>query len=127
MKVEVTHSLCSGCKLCQLTCSLYQFGENNPKKAGIFVSSHLLGDGHYHVAVCDQCGDCAAVCPTGAIRVVDGAYQIDAEQCNWCQVCVHECAQGALVVPQGARTPIKCTACGECVELCPTGALALVG
>ncbi len=126
MRVEVTHSLCTGCKLCQLACSVRLFGENNPKKSGIVIKSHLLADGHYRVAVCDQCGICEQVCPTGAIRNVEGAYQIDAAECVWCLICARECPQEAVVVALGEQAPVKCIACGECVELCPTGALALV-
>ncbi len=125
MKVEVTDSLCTGCRLCQLACSLRLFGENNPKKSGIRIKSHLLSDGHYRIAVCDQCGICEEFCPTGAVRKVEGAYQIDAEECVWCLICARECPQEAVVVVESEQAPVKCVACGDCVELCPTGALAL--
>ncbi|MHB1005243.1 MAG: 4Fe-4S binding protein [Chloroflexota bacterium] len=126
MRVEATHALCSGCRLCQLACSLNQFKENNPKKSAIVINSHLLEDGHYRVAVCDQCGICEEICPAGAVTKVAGAYQISTEECVWCLVCVQECPQEAMVIARGEQSPIKCVSCGDCVEICPTGALAMV-
>jgi Fe-S-cluster-containing hydrogenase component 2 len=125
VRVQATHSLCSGCRICQLACSLSQFGENNPKKTAIVISSRLLDDGHYRIAVCDQCGICAEVCPEGAIQKVDGHFEIESANCTSCLLCVSECPQQALVVAPGESTPVKCVTCGDCVELCPTGALAL--
>jgi formate hydrogenlyase subunit 6/NADH:ubiquinone oxidoreductase subunit I len=128
VRVEATASLCTGCKICQLACSLHQFDENNPKKTGILISSNLLVDGHYRIAICDQCGICEEVCPTEAIRKTDdGVYRIDGADCVLCYACVNECPLHAMVLPRGEELPVKCIACGECVELCPTSALALVG
>lgn len=45
---------------------------------------------------CTRCGACAAVCPSGAIRVGD-ELQTDADKCIKCCACVKEC-------PQQART-----------------------
>ncbi|MCL4466367.1 MAG: 4Fe-4S binding protein [Chloroflexi bacterium] len=126
MRVDATASRCTGCKLCQLACALHQFGENNPKKTAILITSDLLNTGHYRVAVCDQCGLCEELCPAGAVSKVDGAYVVDPEECTYCYICVNECPQGAMLVPSGKHTPVKCISCGDCVELCPTSALAMV-
>lgn len=126
MRIQVTESLCTGCRLCQLACSLNQFSENNPKKSAIAIRSNLLIDGHYRIAICDQCGICAEVCPAGAVRAVEGAYVVEPAECVWCNVCLEECPQDAVFVAPGEQAPVKCTSCGDCVEICPTRALAMV-
>ncbi|GAH89089.1 unnamed protein product, partial [marine sediment metagenome] len=45
--------------------------------------------------LCDACGQCVEVCPTGAIAVNDVA-RIDKPQCNGCARCVAACPRGAL-------------------------------
>jgi Ni,Fe-hydrogenase III small subunit/formate hydrogenlyase subunit 6/NADH:ubiquinone oxidoreductase subunit I len=44
-----------------------------------------------------QCGDCAAVCPTGAIRLEKGAPALDMGQCSFCGNCAAVCPRQALV------------------------------
>ncbi|MHB1132369.1 MAG: 4Fe-4S binding protein [Chloroflexota bacterium] len=126
MRLEAESSRCTGCKICQMACALRQFGENNPKKTAIFVSSDLMSSGRYHVAVCDQCGDCEEVCPTGALGLTDGVYTIRAEECIYCYLCVDQCSRGAIYAPGAKTVPTKCIACGDCVELCPTSTLSMV-
>ena len=126
MKIQADNARCSGCKLCQLTCALALFNENNPKKTAIKVWSEHFTEGGYRVAVCDQCGDCAEVCPTNAIRLEDGVYRIDPEACTNCLLCVRACPPGVMYVHRQLRTPIKCTSCEACVQICPTRTLSLV-
>ena len=47
------------------------------------------------VNLCDACGQCVDVCPTGAIAMGEAA-QIDRAKCNGCARCVAACPQGAL-------------------------------
>lgn len=47
--------------------------------------------------VCVRCGQCAAVCPTGAITVAD-KVETRAEACLHCCACVKVCPTGARVV-----------------------------
>ena len=43
--------------------------------------------------VCDDCGGCYAVCPTGAIT--PGSHEADPALCIKCCACVKSCPQGA--------------------------------
>lgn len=52
----------------------------------------------YHIdkEVCIACGECADVCPVGAIAESDGKYAIDADTCLSCGVCEGTCPQEAI-------------------------------
>lgn len=49
-------------------------------------------------ARCDATGACVAACPSGAIGIADGAWQLDAGRCVLCAICVEACPTGALVM-----------------------------
>lgn len=121
--MEIVVERCTGCKLCQLVCSVVNFGENNPKKAGIRIVSRLFTEARYDVVVCDQCGECIEACPVEAISMADGIVRIDPDMCTNCGICVETCPDGALFVHPEVDHPIKCVACGECARLCPRGVL----
>src|SRR3989304_1126876 len=89
MRLYVDSNKCSGCRACLVACSLNIFRENNPKKASLNILPHFPAPGVYEVKVCTQCGECAAVCPSGAIKQNEqGAYYVDFAECNLCEACV---------------------------------------
>ncbi|VUT25200.1 MAG: 4Fe-4S dicluster domain-containing protein [Candidatus Methanolliviera sp. GoM_oil] len=47
---------------------------------------------------CGYCGACVAVCPAGAIELVEAWIEIDGESCVECNNCVKICPIGALEV-----------------------------
>jgi dissimilatory sulfite reductase (desulfoviridin) alpha/beta subunit len=49
---------------------------------------------------CNNCGVCVPACPTDAISVKDGVYDIDMELCILCSVCVTCCPELAWKVKQ---------------------------
>jgi NAD-dependent dihydropyrimidine dehydrogenase PreA subunit len=51
---------------------------------------------------CNGCGECAEICPTGAIILQNGKAALDESLCEGCLVCVDSCPQGAIVI----REPI---------------------
>ncbi len=84
--IRTTVFLC-GCPLRCLWCANPESGTMEPKL--FFMAEKCVG-----------CGKCAAVCPNGAITIVDGKAKTD-------------------------RT--KCKACGNCVKVCPVEAREIVG
>lgn len=125
MRLYANGAKCSGCRACLVACSLNLFTENNPKKSALLIVPHFPDPGVFEVKVCTQCGACAAVCPTGAIKQdARGAYYVDAAECNLCEACVPECPEGVMFVrAELADHSWKCDLCGDCVRVCGTDAL----
>ena len=52
-------------------------------------------------ARCTGCGACVEVCPTGAIRLVDGETgryaEVRQSECRGCEACVETCPEGAIM------------------------------
>jgi Fe-S-cluster-containing hydrogenase component 2 len=127
MRLYADSSKCSGCRACQVACSLNIFLENNPKKSALNILPHFPDPGVYEVKVCTQCGDCAAVCPSGAIKQNErGAYYVDFTECNLCEACVPVCPEGVMFVrAELANAAWKCNLCGDCVSVCGTSVLQI--
>ena len=57
------------------------------------------------VARCTGCGVCVEVCPTGAVRLVEGGTgcyaEVDEEKCQECGVCVEACPEEAIISQVG--------------------------
>ena len=47
---------------------------------------------------CIACEQCVAVCPTGAITMVDGVAVVEASLCNGCEKCVPICPSSAVAM-----------------------------
>ncbi len=127
-KLAVVPERCSGCKICELVCSMERFGVNNPKKSAIRVMVVYPHPIIRMPIVCRQCkvAKCMENCPTGAIAIKDGVYDIDGEKCISCQQCVISCPFGAVFLHEEMDTPFKCNLCDgkpRCVEACPKNAL----
>lgn len=125
----VDHDKCTGCRVCEIICSLYHEDEVNPVKSRIHVIS-WEDEGIDIPMICQQCekAPCAGICPVHAINVdpETGAMLIDEKVCIGCRACVSACPFGAPAVRPDTRKVIKCDLCNgepKCVEFCVTGAL----
>jgi len=130
-KIAVVPELCSGCRICELTCAIHHFKVNNPKKSAIRV---IITYPHPVVRmpiVCSQCKipACAEACPVDALKKADSVVELDKEVCISCMKCVEACPFGAMYAHSDVDHPIKCDMCGgnpRCVEKCPKGAIYLI-
>lgn len=124
MRLYADHAKCSGCRACLVACSLHLFGENNPKKAALTIVPHFPVPGTFEVKVCTQCGECAAVCPVGAIHQNGkDAYYVEPDECTLCLACVDACPEGMVFTRPDVKHVWECDLCAECVEVCGPSAL----
>jgi Fe-S-cluster-containing hydrogenase component 2 len=128
--LEVEPDLCTGCRLCELACSMRHFGEF----ASVLARIHVARDDRTGFAlpvVCVGCTKraCTAVCPTRALRWWEGRLALSPSLCLGCRLCVMACPLGAMGFHPGAGIPLACDHCsGEpaCVQACAFGALRYV-
>ena len=51
-------------------------------------------------SLCTGCGECVDVCPSDAIRLVNGVARIEQSLCQECQACLSACHTGAILALQ---------------------------
>ena len=126
MKKVVAHpEKCTGCGLCEQVCSKAFYKVGDRTRSCVRVSRRL--DGSQRIDVCDQCGECTAMCAAMAIKQApNGVYMVDKKKCVGCLICVAECVKDDMHYHNDERYVFKCIACGICVKQCPSGALELV-
>jgi len=123
---------CTGCRLCEMVCSVRNEGLNSPIKARVKVVK-WDEKGVAIPVLCQQCDDapCREVCPVGAIYRDErtGAQRIDYERCILCRICVSACPFGAMGYDASLNRVFKCELCGGepmCVKFCDPQALVFV-
>ncbi len=125
---------CDGCGKCVTAC-----GEKI-----IFMSFRKLPLLDFTIGGCTFCGDCAAVCDSGALQHTHETGQLPwplqadisaaclAKRGTACVRCIEACEVTAIVATPalGGCTDMRidaaaCTGCGMCVATCPTSAISL--
>lgn len=125
----VDHEKCTGCRLCEMVCSVKNTGVNNPSRSRIHIVKWPM-EGFELPMLCQQCeiAPCIAVCPTGALshgstlRRVELNYTL----CIGCKMCVTACPFGGMGIDTATRQVVKCDLCDgdpTCVHYCDSGAL----
>ncbi|UCG36152.1 MAG: 4Fe-4S dicluster domain-containing protein [Candidatus Bathyarchaeota archaeon] len=123
---------CTGCRLCEITCSIHNEKTCTPERSRIRVTK-WENEGIYIPMVCQQCDVpiCETVCPMHAVKrdTETQALVIDNELCVGCRLCVQFCPFGSIGVDDRTKKVIKCNLCnGEpvCVKFCEPAALQYV-
>ncbi len=123
---------CTGCRLCELVCSVYHTGSSNPSRARIKVIK-WEDVGLYLPLTCQNCEDphCVEVCPTKACHrdLERHMVLIDKDKCIGCKTCILACPFGAPLFDKVERVTIKCDYCDgepQCVRFCDIGAIKFV-
>jgi Fe-S-cluster-containing hydrogenase component 2 len=128
----VQPSLCTGCRSCEMACSLGHDGKCSPALSRVRVI-RFDSEGRNVPTVCAQCTrpECLSACTEGAIRrdVATGAVLIDEDLCNGCRACISACSHSQIGFHPEKGLAFKCDLCGGdplCARFCPTGALSFV-
>ena len=73
MVIIVDADECTGCRVCELICSITKQGEFNPEKSYIRIITN--NDFGVYLPVlkteCDFCGKCVEWCPTQALKIAE--------------------------------------------------------
>lgn len=131
---------CTGCQLCVAACP------NGVLRPSSKLTTLMQPEMSYERGYCrPECTECASVCPTGAIRMIDTAEKSSTQigHAVWikencipltdgveCGNCARHCPSGAIVMvasdPDDSASPKipavdteKCIGCGACENLCP--------
>jgi Fe-S-cluster-containing hydrogenase component 2 len=127
--LAVDPNLCTGCRVCELVCSLNKEGECNPRKARIRVLK-IDKEGFDLPLTCQHCGEplCKEVCPVNALSrdTKTGAMILNEDVCIGCRSCSMACPFGVISYDYIKGVSRKCDLCeGEpkCVTFCETNAL----
>lgn len=127
--LQANLDMCTGCRTCEMVCSLTHSGECNPLRSRIHVSRMKL-KGVMIPVFCKQCVKplCAKNCPVDAIHHngKTGIVSINYEACIGCKNCIQDCPFGAMTWDSDAERVIKCDLCAgnpQCVKYCIDSAL----
>ena len=130
--MTVDYDRCTGCRLCEMVCSVNKEGASDPARARIHVIKWEM-EGIYVPMFCQHCEDplCAAVCPVRAIErdEAEGRMRVDKEKCVGCRSCLSACPFGAIGWDEEKRKVIRCDLChGDptCVKFCATKAIQFI-
>ena len=120
MRIKIDYARCTGCRLCQVACSLEHTGSVNPQRSRIrvFVGEEVclpVIAGPYTEAACNS-----------KENVVINGLEVDG-----CVVCRASCPVKSAFKEPDTGIPLKCDFCGDppdpqCVKWCDPGALTLV-
>jgi carbon-monoxide dehydrogenase iron sulfur subunit len=128
----IDHEKCTGCRLCELVCSVKHEGVSNPMRSRIKVVK-WESEGLYIPMSCQQCEDapCMSVCPVKAISRDESLDRVvvDYDKCIGCRACVAICPFGAMGFDINDRKVFKCDLCDgdpQCVRFCEVKAVDYV-
>ncbi|MEM2926387.1 MAG: 4Fe-4S dicluster domain-containing protein [Candidatus Bathyarchaeia archaeon] len=114
---------CSGCRRCEIACSLRHEGKIWPEASRIRIFSLVPGVDVPHL--CSQCDDypCVKACPMNALSINTrtGAVMVDKEACNGCGSCIEACPGNVPFLHPGDGKATICDLCDgdpQCAKVC---------
>ena len=130
-KVLVTdYEKCTGCRICELVCSVKHEGVSNPSRSRIKVIK-WESEGRYVPMSCQQCesAPCMLICPVKAISRDESLnrVKVDYDVCIGCRMCVAICPFGAMGFDVLAKKVMKCDLCDgdpQCARFCDVHAVS---
>jgi carbon-monoxide dehydrogenase iron sulfur subunit len=130
--LAVDQEKCTGCRRCEMVCSIFHNGASNPSRSRIRVLK-LDEIGFYLPMSCQNCEKplCTEVCPSKACYrdLKTNKVIIDKTKCIGCKTCILACPFGAPSFDKVERVTIKCDFCDgdpQCVAVCEARAIDYV-
>ncbi len=128
----INSEACTGCRFCQVICSVVKEGKGDPDKARIHIETYPY-EGLMIPRVCINCKNapCVKACPTGALEIdaKTGMVVLYEDRCDNCAECIPACPFNALTLTLESGL-LKCDLCGgdpACVKVCITEAIQFLG
>lgn len=133
MKILVADpELCTGCRLCEMVCSVKKEGVSDPSRSRIRIIK-WEAEGFYIPMFCQQCEEpvCSTVCPVNAIEKNEetGKVTTNLDLCVGCRSCLTTCPLGGLGFDCKEKKMLRCDQCDgdpACVKYCDTKAIQYV-
>jgi len=128
-RIRVDYTKCTGCKACELACSLNHYGRCEPEESRIRIDRQCKKSAEFFPFVCQHCTmpECVVVCPSGACtRTKEGLVVVDPELCIGCKLCIIVCPLSSAAWNWRLGQSMRCDLCeGEpvCVKVCSTKAI----
>lgn len=127
--IVVDSKKCTGCRTCEMACSLVHEGACSPQFSRVRV---VKWEAH-GISVPVTCADCTKpycmeVCPVGAVTFKPdlGSIIVDENRCIGCRACSMACPLGHAGFHPVKRKALKCDLCDgdpACAKYCPSGAI----
>lgn len=119
-------SKCSGCRKCEIACSLYHENRIWPEASRVRVFMLVPGAEFPHL--CTQCQDypCVEACPLKALSVSNrtSAVLVNQEKCTGCGKCIEACPGRIPHIHPSSRKAVICDLCNgnpRCAKVCQEG------
>jgi Fe-S-cluster-containing hydrogenase component 2 len=114
---------CSGCRRCEIACTLFHEGRIWPEASRVRVFMLIPGVEIPHL--CAQCHDypCVSSCPEAALSISDetSAVVVDREACTACGLCIAACPGTIPHIHPRDKYVLICDLCAgdpQCVKVC---------
>ncbi len=124
--VSREYSKCSGCRKCEIACSLSHENKIWPEASRVRVFMLVPGTEFPHL--CTQCEDypCVAICPFKALDInkKTSAVTIDQSKCTGCGKCVDACPGKVPHIHPTTKKILICDLCEgnpQCAKVCKEG------
>ena len=120
VRIKVDKEKCSGCHLCEMTCSLFHLGVINIEKSAIYIEKDDLGASLNRPVVCRQCKEMKC------LQREETTEEVEKRKFIWNKVRAKRCPFNALSVLE--ENAYHCNLCGghpECIRVCTPKAITL--
>lgn len=128
--IKINSESCTGCRICEIICSLHHSGVINTKRSRVRVTTKWPWEDQPNL--CRQCKKpkCVEACVKKALTFTGHHPVLNDAACDGCQACAAACPFKALYIDPETCKPIPCDTChGQymCSKWCPNKVLEVVG